>query len=289
MTAHRWRLANVVLLSLVGCAVLLVTVARKPWAFTAFCYILLGSFVARIIGYYLAPKYFRARVSHGPDEDFRACKTYRATQPLSVAANMMLVVLMCYAVLGLILGLWHASGPWDVSHVPFPLSHVSDLAVDREGRIYVALVGDNRIQAYADDGAFTHGFFIPSNGGHIELAIDSGGSLVIRTRRPHAILTYDRFGRLLNSAPDVDRAEFKRKTSTIGMDGRRYILEDELINPKICRYEINGEKSLEIRGPVVLLPLAAPFHLKLLMVVTFACLIIVHFRRRKRQHGLGSE
>src|SRR5688572_3677847 len=55
-------------------------------------------------------------------------------------------------------------GPEASASMQFPLGHLEDVAVDSQGRIFVAEGLFHRIQRYARDGKFERGWFVPTAG-----------------------------------------------------------------------------------------------------------------------------
>ena len=102
--------------------------------------------------------------------------------------------------------------------VEFPLSDPRDVAVDSQGRIYVAEGMYSRVQRYSPEGQFQLGWFVPT-AGVFSLKTREGDRVQVATARANKVLTYSADGYLITGLywQDTDHyLEFANEQTTTG-------------------------------------------------------------------------
>src|SRR5688500_7504051 len=100
----------------------------------------------------------------------------------------------------------------------FPLGHPMDVAVDSQGRIYVAENFYHRVQRYSPDGKFQLGWSVPTAGA-FALRTTPDDRIQVATARANKLLTYSADGELLHGLYQAleDRfTEFESEKRTTG-------------------------------------------------------------------------
>lgn len=166
-----------------------------------------------------------------------------------------------YLVSGFAMCLFGPGDPLFLQDFCFPLSTVEDVAVDRDGQVYVALAYYGRIQIYDKSGKFIRGIFVDAHGGAFCLNFDKEGHIEITTAKGQKEITMDRNGKILKIA-DVSslnlRLCFERaENGWEAHDGQKYFLHDGYFSPSIIKSNGAVEHTL-IDTPFFLVPFVAP-------------------------------
>lgn len=97
----------------------------------------------------------------------------------------------------------------------FPFGQLADVAVDADGRIYVAEAFNSRIQRYSRSGAFELGWFVPAYGGAFRITDIGEGYIIVATLRGNQGLTYTASGQL-QSASEREGVYYEKTSRPAG-------------------------------------------------------------------------
>jgi hypothetical protein len=131
-----------------------------------------------------------------------------------------------------------------------PLGNVQGMAVDSQGRIYLALAFYSRIQRYNAEGNFQLGWAAQSGGGPLTIAMQGADTIVVEAGRRHARLLFDADGNLLAEQPDPGQGSLPSDDPVVadGPDGSRLALRHGLLSASIVR-DSAGITTTVIAGP----------------------------------------
>lgn len=137
----------------------------------------------------------------------------------------------------------------------FPIGDPRGLAVDNEGRIYIAIHSYSRVQVYSNEGEFITGWFIEAGGGSFYIWLEDNNHLHVVTSRTDRHDVFNLSGILLKS-PKVTSNEENRllfiKAGGISEQdifGNNYAIESPEWFPKVRKVTVNGEESVVIKDP----------------------------------------
>ena len=136
----------------------------------------------------------------------------------------------------------------------FPLSSLDGIAVDHNGRIYLAIPNYNRIQVYTNKGDFSGGWFIDSLGASVDIWIDDEDLLHAVIARGGGHQVYDLNGLLLRwdeiTSSDDEYLSLSDKLGGLKKQdvfGNTYLIKSPIWSPKIVKITPSGEKSILIK------------------------------------------
>jgi len=143
------------------------------------------------------------------------------------------------------------------SKIQFPLSYLSGIALDGNGRIYLAIPGYNRIQVYTNEGDFLKGWFVNSRGAYVDIWIDDEDLLHAVVARGGGHQVYDLNGLLLkwNEITSSDD-EYLRLADKLGglrkkdsMDNI-YLIRSPTWSPRIFKITTTGDETILIKDSI---------------------------------------
>jgi len=149
-----------------------------------------------------------------------------------------------------------------------PLGSPVGVALDSQGRIYVASQAYSRIQVYDRDGAFLWGWQADTRGGIFRIVMDPQDRLDVSAARRDAVLIYSSKGELLHTDPGSPFLYLRlSKLQAAGRDslGNSYEIRNPILLPRVVRVAPSGQSKTVIRTRVLLWPLTAPFPVLVLM------------------------
>jgi hypothetical protein len=132
----------------------------------------------------------------------------------------------------------------------FPLGGLRGIAVDSNGRVYLALDAYHRIQVYDRQGDFLEGRVITAAGGTFDIWIDADDCLHVVIARKNLHQVFDLKGELLKSAPIMSSQEeiqlFKKARGSQGIDafGNSYLLQNTTWHSKVLKTTSKGESII---------------------------------------------
>lgn len=88
-------------------------------------------------------------------------------------------------------------------NLQMPMGTIGDIELDTSGRIYLALQLYGRVQVYASDGGFLHGWQVDTGGGTMKMEIDPADRIHIVVHRVYRHYVFSPSGDLLEEA-EVD-------------------------------------------------------------------------------------
>ncbi len=139
------------------------------------------------------------------------------------------------------------------SKVQCPLSHLNGIAIDRNGRIYLAIQGYSRIQVYTNQGDFSKGWFINARGAFFDIWIDDDLlHAVIARRGGHEV--YDLNGQLLKwdkiTSSDDEYMHLSDKLGGLKKEDafcNTYLIRSPTWSPRIVKITPTGEESILVK------------------------------------------
>ncbi len=148
--------------------------------------------------------------------------------------------------------------------IQFPLSYVESMAVDNNGKVFLAIPFYQRIQAYDNEGNFLKGWFIESSGGLFNIWIEDN-LLHVAVSRTNKRLVMDTDGRILDSF-DISSFEESQRLTQKGSitgyndkDGNRYTFQKSSFFPKVLKRSYDDNESVLISDPMHLWMFKAPY------------------------------
>jgi hypothetical protein len=168
------------------------------------------------------------------------------------------------------------------SKIQFPLSHLNGIAIDRNGRIYLAIQGYSRIQVYTNQGDFSKGWFINARGAFFDIWIDDDDLLhaVIARRGGHEV--YDLDGQLLKwdkiTSSDDEYIHLSDKLGGLKKEdafGNTYLIRSPTWSPRIVKITPTGNESILIKDAYYFWLVQAPQPIWLVGLAGLAMSIIL--------------
>lgn len=138
--------------------------------------------------------------------------------------------------------------PWTTPSTEMPLGSVESIAVDDQGRIYLALGFYNRVQQYDPDGHFLRGWFIHAGKPGMSINIVDN-TIEVYARSLGVVYIYDAEGELL-AQRDVDSLPTRLPgLEAIDTQGNRYVMRWRSVYPSVKRFDPTGKESTIISIP----------------------------------------
>ncbi len=141
--------------------------------------------------------------------------------------------------------------------IQFPLSHLDGIAIDHNGRIYLAISNYSRIQVYTNEGDFSGGWFINSRGASVDIWIDDEDLLHAVVARGGGHQVYDlnglplRWDEITSSDDEYLRLADKlgglRKKDALG---NIYLIRSPIWSPRIVKITTTGEETILIKDAI---------------------------------------
>jgi hypothetical protein len=156
----------------------------------------------------------------------------------------------------------------------FPLGDVQDIAVDRDGRLLLALGFYGRIQLYDAGGRFIRGWSADSLGGAFTVAFQGPDLVQSYANRRRSTILFDINGRRRDdrAASSPDSTEHRTgATAVTAPDGSVLSVRLRYLWPAIVR-QTGGDAVVLITGPWYLRPLTGPLPTWSLMLA--GCLLV---------------
>jgi hypothetical protein len=133
---------------------------------------------------------------------------------------------------------------WVGTSIQLPLGDPESIAVDRGGRIYLALGFYGRVQQYDADGYFLRNWPVDSSGGAFAVAIDpASDNLIVTIARGHRQFTFSHDGRSLNTVDVPVMTPSRGPDSIVAPNGDRLEIRNGIIYPHVVRVDRNGVAS----------------------------------------------
>jgi hypothetical protein len=160
------------------------------------------------------------------------------------------------------LSLYGLISPRDVE---FPLSGISEVAVDSTGRIYCGAQFYARVQQYTSEGVFRRGWSVDTGGGQFRLRVDNRDRIVVTPVRRRRVLVYNSEGVLLEiDSPDTPTS-IAEESDQSRSSASSLRIEHGLLWPQVIRTGPSDEERVIIDTDVVrwiiMAPLPASFFL----------------------------
>ena len=160
---------------------------------------------------------------------------------------------------GFLAGFYLASGADQAAlrSVELPLSDIQDMAVDSQGRTYLASAFYSRIQRYDAQGRFQLGWAAQSEGGPLTVALKGNDTIVSEAERRGSLLLFDLDGHLLAERPSTTPTSWPMGESVTAErpDGSHLFLRRGTLSSTIVRDSagviaplIVGPRSLRYLG-----------------------------------------
>jgi len=136
----------------------------------------------------------------------------------------------------------------------FPLSTPDAIAIDKEGRIYLALGSHSRIQVYGGSGDFLHGWFV-ARGTPFNIWIEHDGLLHVYCSRIDIYKIFDSKGKLLKTRKITSRVEEKQLyekaagPTTKDFFDNTYSIQSSFWSPRIVKASLDKKEAVIIKDP----------------------------------------
>jgi hypothetical protein len=169
------------------------------------------------------------------------------------------------AVVSVFLGFFDTSGPIGIqgsirsrllsADAQFPISNPSGFAVDRQGRVYLALPAYSRIQVYDSNGHFLKSWFVITAGGVFDIWIEED-LLHAVTARPNSHDVFNLDGQLLTRTHIASFNEDDRLSKKAGglkelnISGNTYSIRSPRWSPKVLKTAVDGHQVTAIQDPL---------------------------------------
>lgn len=170
----------------------------------------------------------------------------------------------------------------------FPLGDVDGIAVDGDGRTYLAIPFYQRIQVYDNKGVFLRSWFIKSAGGEYDIWADENILHVLVSRTDmHFVMSSE--GEVLRSSVVSSFDEWRTlhdkgsKKTHKDANGNLYSLEESWWFPRVVKTDPRGDVTVLISDPFHRWLIKAPFPAWL--VALWGGLMIVIVRIAKLRYG----
>ena len=170
----------------------------------------------------------------------------------------------------------------------FPLGDVDGIALDADGRIYLAVPVYQRVQVYDNEGTFLRSWFVESAGGEYDIWTDEN-ILHVLVSRTDMHLAMSSEGEILASSAVSSFDEWRtlhekaNKKKHKDTRGNIYSLEESWWLPRVVRTEPEGGITVLISDPFHRWLIGAPFPAWL--VALWGGLMIVIIRVAKLRYG----
>jgi hypothetical protein len=164
----------------------------------------------------------------------------------------------------------------------FPINDIADVAVDSQGRIYVADSFHSRVQRYSPDGEFEHGWFVPTSG-VFALRTTANDEVKVATARANKLLKYNIDGELLDGEYWLKEdyyQEYASETETSGPYAIRRGLFPHIVDTR------TGETVIET--PWYKCLLMFPFPSMLYAAVGLGIIGLAELKRHRERRGAPS-
>lgn len=167
----------------------------------------------------------------------------------------LILLLLCLA--GFIFGILSSTGGFNNTKFEFPLSDVSNIAIDNEGRIYCGLNFYSRIQVYDSNGKFIRNWYIDASQGGFVVEVDNHNDILVETYRGYMKYYFSANGKLLKTET-IDTLDISRQSQVFDKLGIQYILKKSFIGTTVVRIT-NGIEKPMIGSPWYLWFIQFPF------------------------------
>lgn len=176
----------------------------------------------------------------------------------------------------------------------FPLSTPDAIAVDKEGRIYLALGSHSRIQVYSSSGDFLQGWFV-ARGTPFNIWIEDDDLLHVHCLgpEPDEYKVFDSKAKLLKMRKITSRVEEKHLyekaagPTTKDFFGNTYSIQSSLWSPKITKTSLDRKETVIIKDPFHLWLVQFPLPLGLICVITMIMSFILGMIIKKKVNFPG--
>jgi hypothetical protein len=138
--------------------------------------------------------------------------------------------------------------------VQFPLTNLSGIAIDNDGRIYLAIQAYDRIQVYSSEGNFIKGWFVDAEGGGLGIWIEDDDLLHVCTRVTGRHDVFDPNGLLLErreiTSLDENVRLFEKTAGLKEQDifGNTYIIKSPAWSPHVTKTTPTGHQIVLVRS-----------------------------------------
>jgi hypothetical protein len=115
-------------------------------------------------------------------------------------------VLILFGILGFFGGALSSLGvlKWVSNSFEFPLAHISDMELNKDGDLFVIAGFYGRVQKYDQNGDFVLGWFIGTGGVHANMEINDKDQIEVATLPKDKIDVFDKNGKLLRTKKQED-------------------------------------------------------------------------------------
>jgi len=137
----------------------------------------------------------------------------------------------------------------------FPIANLSGIAIDNEGRTYLAIRAYGRIQVYSSEGDFIKGWFVDTEGGDFNIWIEDDHLIHVCTRMTDRHDVFDSSGQLIENIEitsyDEEKRLFKKAGGLKEQDafGNTYVIQNRKWFPKVVKTNLNGLDAPLIKSP----------------------------------------
>lgn len=146
----------------------------------------------------------------------------------------------------------------------YPIAACEGIAVDSEGKVYLAIQAYHRIQVYTGEGNFIEGWFIdPYNEGAFDIWIENNLLHSIQARgNVHKIFNLK--GQLLKSTENLSFEEYVRLCDKAGglkeedNFGNTYLIKSPTLLPQVVKVGSDGQQNILIKNPFYFLLVRFP-------------------------------
>ena len=137
---------------------------------------------------------------------------------------------------------------WVPNRIEFPLAHIGDMDIDRDGNLYVLSRFYGRVQVYDREGEFVGGWFYDAASGEVLIEINDKNEVEVAATAIDTIYVFDVNGELLktNEYEEIDswysEADIKKHLFD-ELTGTQYDAKG-LVFPRIIQKGTNGENKI---------------------------------------------
>lgn len=158
-------------------------------------------------------------------------------------------MLILFGIMGFFGGVLSSLGvlKWIPQNIEFPLAHIGDIDINRDGKLFVVSRFYGRIQVYGQKGDFLRGWFFYAPSGEVHMKINDQMKVEVTASSMDTIYLFDQNGKLLKTIKckegSLYSSEKRKKYLVDESRALRYDVEG-LVFPKIILTGPDGKKKI---------------------------------------------